>query len=384
MEEKSKVALAKCEEYKEENVLKSLSNLFNLLGGIELFAKKGDKILLKPNLLGDAAPEKSVTTHPVVIAAISQILKDFGAKIFLGDSPAIQPFGKVLKKTGMEDVIKKYEITTVQFKTPNTKHKEENQILKNITLAKEIEDFDSIFNMCKLKTHMLMHFTGAVKNMYGCMPGLIKSEIHLRVPDQVLFAHAVLDIYDTIRPQISIMDGIVGMEGPGPNNGTPKKIGVLLASKDGLALDSTALRIIGQDPMKVPTIFFGNQRKIGIVENSQIEILGENISNFIVNDFKMPKIERDFLPFPVFVNKWIRKNVTRSPKIKSNCTLCGQCQKICPANAISPNEGKRMNINLSKCIRCFCCMEVCPHHAIYSKEHALSQFFDFLKKNLNR
>ena len=121
-------------------------------------------------------------------------------------------------------------------------NREQSKYIKQLEVLKPLIDADIVINLPKLKTHTMMTFTGAVKNMFGAIAGTAKADMHLRMADYIKFADCLIDIFLSVKPTLNIMDAIDGMEGYGPNNGNPRHIGVLMASTDGFSLDAAALR----------------------------------------------------------------------------------------------------------------------------------------------
>jgi Pyruvate/2-oxoacid:ferredoxin oxidoreductase delta subunit len=235
---------------------------------------------------------------------------------------------------------------------------------------------DGVISLPKLKTHAFEKFTGCIKNQFGCIPGLLKAEFHVKLPDADDFARMLVDLDRLVHPRLYIMDGIHAMEGNGPRGGTPKKMNVLLFSEDPVALDATACRLINVDPALVPTTRFGQEFGHGTFELNKIELLGDPFSSFMTDDFAI-----DRSPIKPFKTKGILKflNAAVVPKPvinKKKCVKCGMCVKICPAhpkavNWENGNTTKPPAHNYSLCIRCYCCQEVCPEKAISIKKPLL-------------
>lgn len=138
-----------------------------------------------------------------------------------------------------------------------------------------------------MKTHDVTLLTGAVKNMFGIIVGKVKHEIHKRALVKELFGEILIDIFNIRKPALAIMDGVVAMEGNGPGNGIPRRVGVILASNDCFALDIIASKIIGVNPLEVMT----NKAAIkkGLLKGTEnIEVVGERLAQIMVNDFLLP------------------------------------------------------------------------------------------------
>jgi|WetSurMetagenome_2_1015567.scaffolds.fasta_scaffold142913_1 uncharacterized protein (DUF362 family)/NAD-dependent dihydropyrimidine dehydrogenase PreA subunit len=377
---KTKVVLVRCNDYSEDRVYDAIERGFDLLGGISKFVKLGEKIVLKPNVLIGADPNKVVTTHPAVFKAVGRLLKDAKAIVYYGDSSG---FGKVevnLKRAGLKQIGDELGLVLADFDNGRAISHENALLVKKFVLANGVLDNDGLISLPKLKTHGLVRFTGAVKNQFGCIPGLLKGQFHVKLPNPYDFATMLVDLNTLIKPRLFIMDGIIAMEGNGPRSGHPKPLDVLLMSDDPIALDATACRIIGVDPEIVPTSKPGEKSGLGTYHTENIEILGEDINSFFTPDFEMDRTP------PVVNNggsirKFIKNKITQRPAIDLNkCTFCGTCVDMCPVdpkaiNWIKGDKSKPPKHNYDCCIRCYCCQEVCPEGAIFIETPLLAKVF---------
>ncbi|MCD4744564.1 MAG: DUF362 domain-containing protein [Desulfobacteraceae bacterium] len=377
----STVALIRCESYNYDEVKKSVQKGIALLGGISLFVKNNENILLKPNMLIGDAPEKCVTTHPVVFETVAELFLSAGANVFYGDSPALGSSQKVAKKAGLAEKADKLNIQMADFKTGVDLFFEKGLQNKKFTIAKAILDNDGVISLPKLKTHGLEKFTGAVKNQFGCIPGALKGEFHVKLPNAEDFAKMLVDLNNFVNPRLYIMDGIYGMEGNGPRGGTPKKMNILLLSKDPVALDATVCRLINLDPEYVPTIKYGMEAGTGTYLKNEIELVGDDFKQFQINNFKINK--KPLKPYkPSAVVPFLNKAIVPKPYIiTEKCVKCGTCVGMCPAKPKAlffkhGNEAIPPMYNYDDCIRCFCCQEICPESAIKLKT-------PFLRKIIN-
>ena len=375
------VSLRSCNSYKYEEVKSQVEKLINDLGGLEKYIKRDSKVFIKLNLVIKKKPDEVATTHPIVLKVIAEKLLELGCKVIVGDSPG-GPYTKsslkgVYKTCGIEEVCEElgielnYDTSEVKVENPNGK------ILKYMTVIKPIVDADHVINICKLKTHAMATFTGGVKNLFGVIPGVSKAEYHFKMPEVVDFTEALVDICSYVSPSLTIMDGVIGMEGEGPTAGVPRKIGVLLGSENPYAIDVVACNIINLDPNKVQTIQRCVEREFIEQDFSDVCVLGEKVEDKIIRDFKIPS-NRSISFFrgivPKSVEIFVNKKLAGKPVINyKECVKCGECSRVCPSKVISM-ENKGPVVDLEHCIRCFCCHELCPKKAVDLKRPFVFRF----------
>ena len=348
---KTKVAIIKSnyENCKIESLMESL-------GGIKKYIKKGEKVLLKTNLLNASEPEKSVLTHPNFIRDVAKEILKIDANPIIGDSPS-GPFTKrrlekVYAKSGLIDLSNKfgielnYDTGTKKIEIPNAKR------LKKASICNFVIKSDKIISLPKLKTHSLMIMTLATKNMYGAVPGLTKARYHSMYIRRKAFAEMLIDLLNVVNPDLTIMDGIIGMEGDGPAGGNPIKIGLSLASDNTYAIDLAVCKILNIQPVWIPTL---KEAKIRKLWPKKIEYPLLNPSEIKYKNFKLPSTAGYILTGKKIPNKY--------PIPNNNCTQCGECVEICPKKIIKIEENI-VKIDYPKCIRCYCCHEICQYNAI--------------------
>jgi len=327
---KTKVALVRCDTYEEDKVLKAVQKGFDLLGGVSMFAKRGEKIVMKPNVLIGSNPDSCVTTHPAVFKAVGRLLMEAGASVYYGDSPAFGKCEANMRRAGLKQVGDELGFSVADFDAGRSVSHPAGLLMKSFVIAHGVLDADGLVNLPKLKTHPLVRFTGAVKNQFGCVPGLLKSQYHAKLPDPYDFATMLVDLNTLVKPRLCVMDGIMAMEGNGPRSGKPKKLSVLLLSTDPIAIDATACRIIDLDPEVVPTSRPGEQAGLGTYHAENIEIVGENMEQFLNQTF-------DVIRTPPMhctsgrLRTFIKNRICEKPVVdKAKCTNCGTCVRMCP------------------------------------------------------
>ncbi|MGZ4904156.1 MAG: DUF362 domain-containing protein [Halobacteriota archaeon] len=364
------VSVVKCDTYHDEHVRKAVEASLVPLGGLESVVNKGDRVLIKLNLLSARSPDRAVTTHPAIVKAVVQLVQDCGINPMIGDSPAggssSGSYKALLNKTGIQEVIDATGCELVRFDEEKVEVSSATaKVFKKFTLARAVTTADVIIGLPKLKTHSLTYYTGAVKLFFGCIPGMYKTEYHLHTAEDLdLFADLLLDVCETCRPAINVMDAIVGMEGAGPSNGTPRQIGLVAASKSSTALDYVAAKIVGFDPMNVPTIKRAYERNTGPKELHEITVFGEDVESLILRDFEKT-VTAPLSRVPSSVINYAKRVIGIKPRVDTErCRKCGQCAEACPPQAISFLRSKAPRIDYDRCIRCYCCQEVCPEGAV--------------------
>jgi len=374
-----RVAVVSCESYELPVLEESLKKLLALLGGIGEFVKAGEKVLIKINLLSGRPPEKAVTTHPNLVEAVVNLVKEAKGIPAIGDSPGervtFTGLARAYRTSGLEQVSQKTGIPLLSFEDDVMEVENSKGCLyKKFTVTKRIKDFDVIISLPKLKTHPLTYITAAVKNNLGFIPGLRKTEFHLKLTDRELFSEMLLDLLATIKVNLVILDGIVAMEGNGPASGIPRKVGAIIASKNPVALDFVACQLVGyENPLDIPTNRIAVER--GLFHPQHVEILGERIEDLRVKDFK--RMAQDVSQkIPKFLLKWLKSFLSPKPKIIDElCNRCQDCLENCPVKCVKKNRDGRFSIHYSNCIRCFCCQEFCPQGAITTERHWLAKLF---------
>lgn len=367
----SRVALVRCSSYAPDAVAAAVRRGLDLLGGARRFARPGEKILLKPNLLIGREVDRAVTTHPAVFRAVAEALRECGAELEYGDSPAVGRPELAAARSGISRVARELGVPLADFVHPVSVPYPAGRLIKQFSIARGVLEADGLISLCKMKTHGLTRITGAIKNQYGCIPGLLKAEFHARLANARLFSEMLVDLNGLLRPRLFVMDGIVAMEGNGPQSGTPRPMNVLLLSEDPVALDAAFCRIVALDPDLVLPIVCGEAAGLGSARG--IEFLGDGPGEFAVSDFvvnRRPSATTGATPRFGKGVRAFRRLVIPRPVIRSRrCTKCGTCVSICPlepkAVDFRPSGRSAPPVHdYERCIRCFCCQEICPEGAI--------------------
>jgi len=375
-----KVSIVECESYNQKEVDNAVRKA---LLDIQFEFKFGSKVLIKPNLLTSATPKQAITTHPAIVEAVCKLLKTKKCKITIAESTGFftQEKHLLFGKTGMEDIAKKYgaELLLLEKVAPLT-HKAKYQSM-DIELPNLFDKYNLIINIPKLKTHMLAQYTGAMKNLYGFVPGCLKQKYHSVGRSSIRFHQILLDIYNIIQPQINIMDGVMGLEGDGPGTGgVPKKAGMIIASRNGAALDCVASESMGFKLDNIPLLRLAKGHHL----IPEYEIIGKKK---VVN-FKKPMVHKGKILTAIY-HTIFAGDIADPYVIEEKCTRCGTCARVCPVKCITLKPYPEWDYK--KCIHCYCCHENCPYKAIGLRKSFLGKMglklkvmYDKIMNKLNK
>ncbi|MFH1734723.1 MAG: DUF362 domain-containing protein, partial [bacterium] len=350
---KKPVALVHCKSYEPAIVRSALCAALDLLEPMSHFVKRGDRVLLKPNMLSAKEPSKAVTTHPEILVAVGELVLDCGGAIIIGDSPAGQPkdLEKYWDKTGFALAAKRLGVELLSFEEYGVRSFTAPE--GHVSISEVALDADVIINLPKLKTHLLTRTTGAVKNMFGVVPGYRKSYMHSLAPDPLPFSRYVVAVYSQVIPTLNIMDAVVGMEGNGPSSGQPREIGALLVSEDAFEIDRIAAQIMGENIASLPVFQAAVEAGCWNWDENTSKILGNSLEEFILPDFEPPEVSKIERIPPILKRNlkrliWIRPR--SNPKL---CTACELCIDNCPESCMTLIKDVP-EIDYKKCIKCGC------------------------------
>lgn len=360
----STVSLVRCETYEPRELEASVREAVDLLGGISCFVRPGDQVLLKPNLLSAHPPERRITTDPEVVRTVARMVLEAGGSPFIGDSPGLDPFKRVAAKTGMDEIAQQLGIEIVELSRPTPVSLRSDAVFRKLEIAYQALNADVVINLPKLKTHSQMLLTLGVKNLFGTIVAQRKVEWHhMAGVDRDTFGSLHLDIYLAIKPALNILDGVWGMEGNGPSNGKPRRLSLIAASSDAVALDVGICYLLGVPLRSFPLYRAARARGIGQTDVDQITFKGESPKAFEIRDFRIPRLDSlDMLPETF---DWFTKRFLVSKPVQQGdfCTGCGHCTQICPEDAIQL-EDRKIKFDYMRCTRCYCCQEICPQNGI--------------------
>lgn len=366
----SKVSILRCPDYGDVKI--AIRQSLELIGGLDRIISPGDRVLLKANILAARPPEDAVTTHPAVVKAMCELVSEAGGFPVVGDCAGIAYSGateKALEISGILEAAGKCGAEVINFETTGFVEVEvpDGKQFSSLFISKPLLEADVIVSLPKLKTHELTFYTGGVKNMFGAVPLKIRKEAHL-LGKRDLFSQAVADIYSVVKPDLCVMDGVVGMEGNGPSHGIPVNSGVVLASYDCVALDIVASGLIGFDPFSIPTTVAALEKGLGVRDPDIVGIPLEDVKmGFKPSDGGLTGRA------PAFLTRRLGRLFTIRPFIDSSrCTLCGACVRNCSPGAIDMVDSKLV-IDQKRCILCYCCRELCPANAVDVKKSLLAR-----------
>jgi len=344
------VVILRCENYDKKNVEFSIKRVMSLL---KIDTQKYKRVLIKPNFLRVFKKnQEAITTHPQILKSVAGIFKNS----FIGESSFMET------KNTMDALLPNFK-NKIIFEEQDRKVivNNKNKILKEVVLPDIFEKFDLIINVPKLKTHSLTGITCAIKNHYGFIPGALKQSLHKKAIGNKNFSKLLIDIFQNIKSDLHIVDAVVSMEGEGPSAGKRKDTRLILASKNAIALDIVAAKIMGFNPKEILMIRECIER--GLYPDYSVNIIGD-FKEIPRLNFELPVIKNDFL-WGHLTSKLKEKIFVDSTK----CTKCGICAKKCPAKCITLNPYPEVNHRV--CMNCFCCIEVCPHHALRAEKNLI-------------
>ena len=372
---RNRVWLAQCPDY-GQSLEEKIEKAFDALQVWDKI-RPGMRVVLKPNLVMSSKPEQAIITHPAFTAAVGKCVQKAGGRVVIAESPG-GPYTPAAMKamfraTGYRDMAeacgftlytdcKSREVTLPQAKR-----------CRELSVVEPFLDRDYLINLPKLKTHSMVGFSGAVKNLFGTVPGLQKPELHCRFPEREPFSEMLCDLCHFLGPDLSLMDGIWAMEGNGPTGGQRRDLHVIAGSESPWALDVAAASLVGLEPEKITMLWEGHERGYGPLDLSELELVGDPMETLLAPDFlKAEASSTDFIDrLPKFLRPAAKKLATPYPRIdKKRCVGCGKCAESCPQHTISLRDGKAV-IRYQNCIRCFCCHEMCPKHVVQIKRLGL-------------
>jgi len=397
----SKVSIVRCPSYRPDEVQKAVAAAVDYLGSLGRFVKPGDRVLIKPNLYQNKPPTKAVTTHPAVVTAVIRLVREAGGIPAIGESK----LRRNAKKTGIQEVAAAEGVELIDFVEPVVVTKKEG-VFKRFEIAKQVLEADVVINLPKVKTHRMTTLTLSVKNLYGCIPRYRKTQRHMEIfkyrpkrgavqsiwdlwINKEYFALMLVELYEVLRPALTIADGVISMEGYGPKLGDPRQVGLIMAGTDCIELDTVIAELMGVPAEEVLTLEVARKWNKGITDLRQITVVGEDLEKVRVRDLKPSVFQEDTADYlQRILYKFYDTFMTTRPAVDpKKCTLCGICETNCPTQVITRKKAEArfpeakgspqevLAINYENCIRCYTCQVDCPEGAISVQEGWLLKHF---------
>lgn len=384
----NRVYVVKCPDYSQ--VEEKTRLLLNMMGGAGRFFKSGEDLAIKPNLLQASAPGKAVTTHPSVIKAAAALCRAAGANPLIVESPGAgyayseKMLRRTYRVTGTGEAAAAAGVPVNMDTSHTVLPCADGRLIRRFEVVSPVAKADALISLCKLKTHAFTAMTGAVKNLFGVIPGRSKIGFHANLQNPDRFAGMLLDLAACIQPRLTLMDAVVGMEGDGPAGGRPRQIGLLMASVNPIALDATAAEVMGLALQDNPVMREAERRGLSPVRVEDVELIGIQADDLRIPGFRLPstlagRAGLDRLPRLVRrpLIRLLREGASRAPRIDPRrCTACGACRDACPMQVISIKNGATAEIDPLGCIRCYCCHEMCPNEAVELRAGRFFRFFN--------
>jgi len=370
------VSVVACKDYARDTVKTALIEALTPVGGLD-WVQPGMKVAIKTNLVMKMKPESAGVVHPMLLTELCRMLRGRGADVVLGDSPGGPWNGAWVKSiyatTGVHAIEETGARLNDNFKQETVSFPE-GVAAKSFPYTSWLKEADLIIDVCKLKTHGLTGLSCAVKNLFGVIPGTVKPEFHYLYPRLSDFGNMLVDLNEYVKPRLTIVDAVIGMEGNGPTQGTPRYIGAVIASGSTYAADLVAAKLINLNSTSVPTISAAVSRGLSPDSIDKLTIFGD-VDKFTVSDYKLLPIRGDirFSEKLPIINRFLESAFGTGPKVlPQKCIGCGRCREVCQMKTIQIMS-KKAKINPKKCIRCFCCQEFCPEGAIVVHRSGLAR-----------
>jgi uncharacterized protein (DUF362 family)/ferredoxin len=364
-----RVFMAPCASYEPKLAEERIRQALDAFGGPKALLQKGNRVLIKPNLLTASRPEAGVTAHPALVEAAARQFVQAGAQVVIADSPG-GPYNrrvmeKVYQACGMDQAAERSG-AELNWDFSSRKRRFPGRVRQEFQLVTPADRADVIVSIGKLKTHMMMYFTGAVKNLYGLIPGVTKAAYHSQHSSREDFADLLVDLCQAIQPDFSILDGVIGMDGKGPSAGRPRQAGAIFAAQNPFAADLAAMIYCGLNPTLAPVHRQGQAQGLAPEDWGQLDILGQALTP-LAEPFAPAIPARHARPFvaamPHFLQPKLDQWLGAWPRFTSQCVGCGACVKACPRQALQIKQG-RVRLKKRRCIKCYCCHELCPQKAV--------------------
>lgn len=372
------VILKRIEEYNYQKIVDEIEYMFNYFHFLDDM-NENSRVFVKLNCVGPFDYNMGITTHPIILDAVLNIITQKTSNIIVGDNPAVKDITFTLKKCGLYAIIKKYNVSIINGTDFITIENKNAKTYSKFEVSSQMINVEYLINLPKIKTHSLAYMTCAEKNFFGLIYGLNKSAWHTKASSPLEFGEAINDLYGAFlnsfkdKHLIHIADGIIGLEGEGPSTGgKAKKANALIASTDAVALDSVACSVVHLDYNKLYINKIATERKYGEGNINKINIIGDSLNKFDDIHFLAPSDSLSNVGLKILQIKFLKNLLLEHPSINKNkCIKCGECTRICPPKTMIIKNKNYPSLKPINCIRCWCCAEVCPQNAITKTKRPL-------------
>jgi uncharacterized protein (DUF362 family) len=263
------VSIVKCEE---DRIDRAVNQAIDLVDGLENIGGR-TRITVKPNLCTTKSSDSGATTDlRVVEALIKKIRSITSCSVSIVETNNSKASAdRTFDYLGYSSISQRHDnVRCVNLSNDSRVRVDINgEILSSLLVPHLMISSDYIVSIAKLKTHVDYLYTGVLKNQYGFL-------LRQRGQYHGFMSKVLTDLNKFYRPDLCIVDGLVGMEGFGPTDGRPKHVGVIIASKDPVAADSVAARVIGIDPSKIGYLTYAEKKGVG---TTQCEVVGSSIAD---------------------------------------------------------------------------------------------------------
>ncbi len=365
----TQVFVAACPDYAASDA--AVARLLDAFGGAKAILGEAKRVALKPNLVLPSNPAACATTHPAVVAAVARAFVAAGAEVRIcesgGGPHVLANMKNSFRACGMDAAAKDSGATVCLDLAVSGVPCPDGRVLRETQLLTSIWEADLVISLGKAKTHGLGVLSGAVKNMFGAVPGMLKPAYHGKWPDLRDFFAMIVDLCELLRPGFSIIDGVMGMEGDGPTAGVPKKLGILLGGRNPHAVDLALAQTMGLLPALVPTLREAIERGLIPASPEALSLLGDPLPRSHFLPATTHRLGGQSLFLPKFLRESLRRLAVPYPRVTETCVGCGDCVRICPKKTVEM-RGQKAYVLRKNCIQCYCCHEMCKYKAISLKK----------------
>jgi len=387
----AQVAVTRCPDYDPTALKHALADALNLIGSLGSVVKPSHRVLLKINHLGSHHRiDSAINTHPEFLRVVVELVREITPDVVVADGLDVRGFDG-FTSSGTLEICRQLDVELLNFRGAGYREVtcSDFETIDRVPMACAALDADVVITLPKLKTHMLCLMTNAVKNNYGFVPLRLRVNYHRQFADPDVFSNLVVDLFRARVPELAIVDAVDALEGTGPSRGgVPKRLGLVLAGRDCLAVDAVSAAIMGLEPAEVATNAHAARRGLGEADLAKIDVLGERIED-VRSPFRLPAsrllVQGVLRRLPAWVMRFFGAfsgSMREFPRVvRDHCIGCGLCVRHCPEDAVTLVDGKAV-IDRERCIACFCCQEFCESDAIGVRRRLLGRILSLTSRVL--